>query len=90
MSSKLTKFYKNLKAYCSLLKIYLNNKKIPLISPLYHQVHFVANVKMTELFNSSFAIQCFLIKNGSELTSHLNYKTENRLLTVNLSINDIA
>ena len=34
MSTKLTKFHKSSKAYWSLLKIFLNNKKIPLISSL--------------------------------------------------------
>ena len=30
------------------------------------------------------------MKNDSKLPSHLNYKTDNRLLTVNFSIDDIA
>ena len=38
MSAKLTKFHKSSKGYCSLLKTFLNNKKILLIPPLYHQV----------------------------------------------------
>ena len=43
-----------------------------------------------ELFNSFFASQCSLIKNDSKLPSHLNYKTDNCLLTENFSIDDIA
>ena len=91
MSAKLTKFHKSSKAYWSLLKTFLNNKKIPLIPPLYHQGGFITNFKVkAELFNSFFASQCSLIKNDSKLPSYLNYKTENRLSTVNFSIDDIA
>ena len=46
--------------------------------------------KKAELFNSFIASQCSLIKNDSKLPSHLNYKTDYRLLTVNFSIDDIA
>ena len=37
-----------------------------------------------------FASQCSLIKNDSRLPSHLNYKTDNPLLTESFSIDDIA
>ena len=91
MSAKLTKFHKSSKAYWSLLKTFLNNKKIPLIPPLYHQGGFITNFKVkAELFNSFFASQCSLIKNDSKLPSYLNYNTDNRLSTVNLSIDDIS
>ena len=91
MSAKLTKFHKSSKAYWSLLKTFLNNKKIPLIPPLYHQGGFITNFTVkAELFNSFFASQCSLIKNDSKLPSYLNYNTDNRLSTVNLSIDDIA
>ena len=80
MSAKLTKFYKSSKA---LLKTFLNNKKIPLILPLYHQGSFITNFKVkAELFNSFFASRCSLIKDGSKLPSYLNYNTDNRLSTV--------
>ena len=91
MSTKLNKFYKSSKAYWSFLKIFLNNKKIPLVPPLYHQGDFVTNFKIkAEPFNSFFASQCSLIKKDSKLSLHLNYKTDNRLLAVNFSIDDIA
>ena len=91
MSTKLTKFHKSLKAYWSLQKTFLNNKKIPLIPPLYYQGDFVINFKIkAELFDSFFASQCSLIKNDSKLPSHLNYKTNNHLLTANFSIDDIS
>ena len=91
MLAKLTKFHKSLKAYWSLLKTFLNNKKIPFIPPLYHEGGFITNFKVkAELFNSFFASQCSLIKNDSKLPSYLNYNTDNRLSTVNFSIDDIA
>ena len=91
MSTKLTKFHKSLKAYRSFLKAFLNNKKVPLIPPLYHQGDFVTKFrKKTEIFNSFSARQCSLIKNDSKLPSHLNYKAENCSLTVNFSIDSIA
>ena len=73
------------------MKTFLNNKKVPLIPPLYHQGDFITNFKIkAELFNSSFASQCSLIKNDSKLPSYLNYKTDNRLSAVNVSIDDIT
>ena len=91
MSAKLTKYHKSSKAYWSLLKTFLNNKKISLIPPLYHQGGFITNFKVkAELFNSFFASQCSSIKNDSKLPSYLNYNTDNHLSTVNFSIDDIA
>ena len=91
MSAKLTKFHKSSKVHWSLLKTFLNNKKIPLIPPLYHHGGFITNFKVkAELFNFSFANQSSLIKNDSKLPSYLNYNTYNRLSTVNFSIDDIA
>ena len=74
-----------------MLKTFLNNKKILLIPPLYHQGSFITNFKLkAELFNSFFASQCSWIKNDSKLPSYSNYNTDNRLSTVNISIDDIA
>ena len=84
MSVKLTKFHRSSKAYWSLLKTFLYNKKIPLIWILPSRRFY------NRLFNSFFASQCSLLKNDSKLPPHLNYKTYNRLLTVNFSIDDIA
>ena len=76
MSTKLTKFHKSSKDYWSLLKTFLNNKKIPLILPLYHQGDFITNLNIKDkLSNSFFASQCSLIENDSERPSHLKYKT---------------
>ena len=91
MSAKLTKFHKSSKAYWPLLKIFLNNKKIPLIPPIYHQGGFITNFKVkAEVFISFFASQCSLITNDSKLPSYLNYNADNSLSTANFSNDDIA
>ena len=41
-----------------------------------------------ELFNSSFAKQCSLIRNDSELPTSLTLHTDNRLSTVSFSNED--
>ena len=79
------------KAYWSLLKIFLNNKKIPITSSLYHKNEFVTDFKkQAELFNSFFADQCSLISNKSELPRKLEYLTQNRLSSLTFSTDDIA
>ena len=91
MSTKLIKLPQSSKAYWFSLKTFLNNKKLPLILPLYHQGNFTTNFKIrAEFFNALFASQCSLIKNGSKRSSYLNYTTDNRLLTVNFSIYHIV
>ena len=86
MTKKLTNASKNCKAYWSLLRRLLNNKKIPLIPPLFHENKFVTDFKeKAELFNSHFAKQCSLISNSSKLPSHIQYLTDNRLSCVRFS-----
>ena len=45
VSSKLTNVQRNSKTYWSLLNRFLNNKKIPLIPPLFHENKFVTDFK---------------------------------------------
>ena len=83
MASKLTNVQRNSKTYWSLLKRFLNNKKIPQISPLFQENKFVTDFKeKAEFFNEFFAKQCSLIKNSSKPPSHLHYLTDNRLSSV--------
>ena len=85
------KLQHTLKAYWSLLKIFFNNKKIPIIPPLYHKNEFVIDFKnKAELFNSFFADQCSLITNSSELPSKFEYLTQSRLSSIAFSKDDIA
>ena len=51
MTSKLTNAEKSSEAYWSILKSFLNNKKIHLIPPLFYENRFITNFKeKAELF----------------------------------------
>ena len=90
LTQKLNTIQKSTKAYWALLKIFLNNRKIPVIPPLFHNNKFVTDFKeKAELFNSFFAKQCSLIKNGSKLPPRLHFLTDKRLSTVKFVSNDI-
>ena len=55
--------------YCSILKTLLNNKKVPCITPLFHQGKYVTDFeKKAKLFNSFFAKQCSIIQNSGKLS----------------------
>ena len=72
------------------MKGFLNNKKIPLIPPLFHENRFITDFKeKAEPFNSFFAKQCSLIRNDSELPTSLTFNTDNRLSTVSFSHKDV-
>ena len=90
MAKKLNNLQRNSKAYWSLLKCFLNNKKIPLIPPLFHENKFVTNfLEKAEHFNSFFSKQCFLKNSGSTLPTNMQYLTNNRLSSIT-SQDDIA
>ena len=55
-ANKLTITRKSLKTDWSFLKLFLNNKKIPIIPPVFHENKFVTDFKeKAELFNALFA-----------------------------------
>ena len=82
---KLSHIQKNTKAYWALLKRFLNDKKIPLIPPLFHGNEYVTDFKKkAELFNSFFAKQCSLV-----LPLNLHFTTKKLLDTLTFSNNDI-
>ena len=88
---KLQNTQRSSKAYWSLLKIFLNNKKIPIIPPLYHKNEFVFDFKKkAKLFYSFFADECSLISNSSELPSKLEYLIQSRLSSITFSKDGIA
>ena len=79
------------KIYWSILKSFLNNKKIPCIPPLFHQNRYITKYKYkAELFNNFFANQCSLIKNSSLLPSVLFKRTENVISSIDFGSDDIA
>ena len=90
LTQKLNTIQKSTKAYWALLKIFLNNRKIPVIPPLFHSKKFVTDFKeKAELFNSFFAKQCSLIKNDSKLPPRLHFLTDKRLSMVRFVNTDI-
>ena len=73
-----------------LLKIFLNNRKIPDITQLFHNNKFVTDFKeKAELVNSFFAKQYSLIKNESKLPPWLHFLTDKSLSMVKFVNNDI-
>ena len=88
--NRLSNAQKNIKTYWSLLKIFLNNKKIPLIPPLFHENHFITDFKeKAELFNFFFSNQCSLLKNCSKRPTNPRYVTDKRLRTINFTADNI-
>ena len=78
------------KSSWSILKTFLNNKKIPCIPPLLHSGKFIMDFKeKAELFNDFFKMQCSLVSNNSELPSVLTKKTCKLISSVEFSTNDI-
>ena len=68
----------------------LNNKKTPIVPPLFYENRFVADFKKkAELFNSFFSKQCTVINNTSSLPSELLLKTDKFLSNINFSSVDI-
>ena len=73
-----------------MLKIFLNNKKIPLIPNLFYENHFITDFKeKAELFNSFFSNQCSLLKNCCKLPTNLKYINDKRLFIINFRANNI-
>ena len=67
------------KLYWSILKTFLNNKKILCIPPLLQNGKFIMDFKeKTEFFNDFFTKQCSLVNNNSKLLSVLTKKRVSR------------
>ena len=66
ISNKLNDYHVSPKVYWSILKMFLNDKKTPIIPPLFYENMFVTDFKKkAELFNSFFTKQCTVINNDS-------------------------
>ena len=90
ITNRLNNTQKSSKTYWSLLKIFLNNKEITLIPPLFHENRFIIDFKeKAELFSSFFSNQCSLLKNCSKLPTNLRYATDKRLRTINFTTDNI-
>ena len=65
------------KAYWSILKSFVNDKKIPIIPPLYHNGNLITDFcQKAELLNFFFAEQCFILLNSSKLPTNLAPRTD--------------
>ena len=90
LSDKLLDSKTSPKPYWSILKTFLNNKKIPCIPPLLHNGKSIIDFKeKAELFNDFFSKQCSLVNNNSKLPSVLTKKTCKSLSSVEFSTYDI-
>ena len=79
------------KAYCSILKTFLNNKKIPCIPPIYHNNNSITDFKeKAQIFNDFFAKQCTLVENPSKLPTNSFKRANNLLSTISFTKDDIA
>ena len=80
----------NYKAYWSILKSFVNDKKIPIIPPLYHNGNFITDFcEKAELLNLFFAEQCSILQNSSKLSANLAPRTDQSLTLINFSQDDI-
>ena len=90
LSRKLAVNKINPKCYWSILKSFLNNKKIPSIPPLIHNNQFIVDFKeKSELFNLFFAKQCTHIETGGSVPTQLLRRTNESLNTINFTEDDI-
>ena len=86
MPQKLSNKATSSKAYWSILKTFLNDKKIPCILPVFHNDKFAIDFReKAELLNTFFPEQCSLPKNDSELPKNLLFLTEKHLTNVQIS-----
>ena len=68
------------KTYCSILKTFYNDKKVPLIPPLLIDDKFVTDIKTkANIFNKFFADQCTPLKNNSILPTNQILSTQAKL-----------
>ena len=74
----------------TLLKIFLNSKKIPLVPSLYHKNRFINHFReKAELFNSLFSNQCSLLHNYNQLLTKPRYVTDKRLRAITFRADNI-
>ena len=89
VSQKLSSISTSSKCYWSLLKRMLNDKKIPVLPPLFQNNKFISNFKKSELFNEHFSKQCSLIQNRSTIPSFFIPLTNKSLSSFQFTANDI-
>ena len=90
LAKKLNNLLLQTKAYWSILKIFYNDKKIPLIPPLLVDDKFVNDTKTKEdIFNNFLVEQCTLLKNDSKLPSNQIYLTQSKLVSLDFNEDEV-
>ena len=90
IANRLNNTQKSTDTCWSLLKNFLNNKKISLILPLFRENRFTTDFKeKAELFNSFFPNQWSLLNNCSKLPTNPKYVTDKRLRTIKFTTDNI-
>ena len=80
LSTKLANPSTSSKTYWSILKTFVNGKKIPIIPSLLVNDNFITNfLEKANLFNEFFSKQCQPLQNNSTLPKSNTCHTENRL-----------
>ena len=89
LSMKLSNPETSSKAF-SILKHFVNYKRIPIIPPLYHNGNFITDFRQkAELFNSFFVEQCSILQDSSKLPTNLAPRTDQSLTSIDFSQEDI-
>ena len=72
------------------MKAFLNNKKIPVIPPIFHDNKYITDFKQkAEIFNSLFSKQCTPLINNSKIPLEYPQKSDESLSSITFEINDI-
>ena len=78
------------KTYCSILKTFYNDKKIPLIPPLLIDDKFVTDIQAkANVFNKFFSDQCTPLKNNSMLPTNQLFMTQATLRSLDFNEGEI-
>ena len=79
------------KTYWSILKLFVNGKKIPLIPAILFNDQLVTNFsEKTNLFNEFFTQQCNTIENDSTVPNDLVFETTERISAFDISKDEIT
>ena len=90
LAKRLLDYSASTKTYWSILKTFLNNKKIPVIPPIFYDNRFITDFKQkAEIFNSHFFKQCTRLINNSTILSQCPQKLNESLHSITFEINDI-
>ena len=72
------------KTYWSILITFLKGKKVPCITPIFHENKLFTDLKGTEIFNIIFSNQYKILENANQ--THLNSSTKTDQLLSDISV----